>query len=154
MDQTNYNQIINELNKDISIEYAQAIQYIQHANTIVGAPYIAVIEELYEHANDSFEHAKILNGIVHFLGGTPTATVTRVLTSEDTVEMLKQDLMYEYETLRRYLQRIRQLEALGLFDSAQKIRNIVTEEQEHVNELEVALGIDRTKVQSKNLYFE
>ncbi|MFV9509730.1 hypothetical protein [Tepidibacillus sp. LV47] len=39
--------------------------------------------------------------------------------------MLRQDLKAEYEAIQRYLQSIYQLEALGMYDSAEKIREIV-----------------------------
>jgi bacterioferritin len=55
--------------------------------------------------------------------------------------MLRQDLQLEYDALNRYLLRIKQLEDLGLYDSAQKIRDIAAVEQEHAIDLEKALGI-------------
>jgi bacterioferritin len=72
----------------------------------------------------------------------------------DNREMLRQDLQGEYDAIRRYLQRIHQLEALGMYDSAQKIRDIVVTEQEHAIDLEIALGIEKTLVPPTKLSFE
>lgn len=134
-------QIISGLNLDLSWEYAAMIQYIQHASMLSGAEYVAVIDELLEHAQEEYEHAVIVSGLIQYLGGVPTVEVAQRLTSLDNKEMLNQDLKGEYDAIRRYLQRIEQLEALKLYDSAQKIRNIVMAEQEHAIDLEKALGI-------------
>ncbi|MEW6182672.1 MAG: ferritin-like domain-containing protein [Bacillota bacterium] len=136
-------QIISGLNLDLSWEYAALVQYIQHASMLSGAEYVAVIDELLEHAQQEHEHAVILSDLIQYLGGVPTVEVATRLTSFDNKEMLRQDLQWEYDALRRYLQRIEQLEALKLYDSAQKIRNIAVEEQEHAIDLEKALGIQK-----------
>lgn len=68
-------------------------------------------------------------------------------------EMLRQDLQGEYDAIRRYLQRIHQLETLGMYDSAQKIRDIVVTEQEHALDLEIALGIEKPLIPPTKLSF-
>lgn len=143
--QQSLEEIINGLNIDLSWEYAAIIQYIQHAAMLRGPEYFAIIEELEEHAEEEREHAVIISDLINYLGGVPTIQTATRLTSPSNVEMLRQDLQWEYDAIRRYLERIRQLEALGLYDSAQKIRNIVVEEQEHAIDLEIALGIDRKR---------
>jgi len=145
-------ELIKELNKDIALEYAQAIQYIQHANMILGMKHFAIIDELIIHGNESFEHAKILSEIVAYLGGDVTTDVGPRFTSTDNDEMLRQDLMLEYEILNRYIKQIPQLESFGMYDSAQRIRNITIEEQDHINELETALGIDKSISTTKEQY--
>ncbi|HHY94266.1 MAG TPA: ferritin-like domain-containing protein [Firmicutes bacterium] len=134
-------QILSGLNLDLTWEYAAMIQYIQHASMLTGPEYVAVIDEELEHARDEHEHAVILTDLIQYLGGVPTVEVAQRQTSLDNVQMLRQDLQAEYEAIARYLQRIQQLEALNLYDSAQKIRNIVLVEQNHAIELEKALGI-------------
>lgn len=138
-------QVINGLNLDLSWEYAAMIQYIQHASMLTGAEYTAVIDELLEHAQEEHEHAVILSDLIQYLGGIPTVEVANRLTSLNNVEMLRQDLQAEYDAIRRYLQRTEQLEALHLYDSAQKIRNIAVVEQEHAIDLEKALGIQKVR---------
>ncbi|MEW5761578.1 MAG: ferritin-like domain-containing protein [Bacillota bacterium] len=140
-DRQQLDQVIAGLNLDLSWEYAAMIQYIQHASMLTGAAYVAIIDELLEHAQEEHNHAVILSDLIQYLGGIPTVEVATRLTSLDNVEMLRQDLQAEYDAIGRYLQRIGQLEALGLYDSAQKIRNIVVVEQEHAINLEKALGI-------------
>lgn len=141
--QQNLAKILEGLNIDLAHEYSALIQYIQHAAMLRGAEYFAVIPELEKHSEEEREHAVIISDLINYLGGTPTAQAGKRLTSSDNKEMLLQDLQAEYDAIRRYNERIAQFEALGLFDSAQKIRDIAKEEQEHALDLEIALGIDR-----------
>ncbi|HHY47184.1 MAG TPA: ferritin-like domain-containing protein [Firmicutes bacterium] len=136
-------QILSGLNLDLMWEYAAMVQYIQHASMLTGPEYVAIIQEELQHAQDEHEHAVILSDLIQYLGGIPTIEVAERLTSLDNEEMLRQDLQAEYNAIKRYLTRIQQLESAGLYDSAQKIRNIVVVEQNHAIELEKALGIRR-----------
>jgi len=112
---------------------------------LTGPEYTAVINELLEHAQEEHEHAVILSDFIQYLGGIPTVEVATRLTSLNNAEMLRQDLQAEYDAIRRYLQRIEQLETLHLYDSAQKIRNIVVVEQEHAIDLEKTLCIQKVR---------
>lgn len=141
----NLEQILQGLNEDLKWEYAAAIQYLQHAAMISGAQNFAIIDELNEHADEEFAHARVVNELINYLGGVPTIQVATRYVSPDNAEMLNQDLQGEYDAITRYLERIRQLEEIGLYDSAQRIREIVTEEQEHAMDLEVALDIERMR---------
>ena len=147
-------QIIYGLNLDLAWEYAAAIQYTQHASMLNGAEFFAIIEELQEHANDEFGHAQILSDLIQYLGGTPTVQVAPIGTSYSNKEMLQQDLQGEYEAIQRYLQRIQQFESLGMYDISEQIREIAAEEQEHANDLEIALGIEKTMFGPQKLSFE
>lgn len=141
--QQTHEQIIKGLNVDLFWEYAATIQYVQHASMLFGPEYFAVIDELEEHAKEELDHAIILSDLIQYLGGIPTVDVGTRRQSVNNVEMLRQDLQLEYDAIRRYLQRIEQLEELKLYDSAQKIRDIVVVEQEHALDLEKALGIQK-----------
>jgi len=138
-------QMINLLNLDLSWEYAAMIQYIQHAAMLTGPEYFAIIDEELEHAQNEHEHAVRISDKIQYLGGVPTVVVAEIKTSLDNVEMLRQDLQAEYDALARYLQRIEQLEAMKLYDVAQVIREIALVEQEHIIDLEKALGIRKVR---------
>ena len=136
-------QIVSLLNLDLSWEYAAMIQYIQHAAMLTGPEYFAIIDEELEHAQAEHEHAMRISDQIQYLGGVPTVAVAEIKTSLDNVEMLRQDLHAEHDALTRYLQRIEQLEAIKLYDVAQVIREIALAEQEHIIDLEKALGIKK-----------
>lgn len=63
-----------------------------------------------------------------------------VKTSEDAQDMLRFDLQNETETIRNYRERVRQCEGLGEYATAEQIREILVNEQEHQIDLATALG--------------
>ena len=136
--------LIELLNRDLALEYSAGIQYVQHSAVMCGAQYGDIIRELKVHATQEFEHAMTLSGQIDFLGGFPTAAVGPVLTSQDNVEMLEQDLQGEEDAIARYKTRIDQAEELKEFALAQQLRNILAVEQEHAMDLVQALGIHHT----------
>ncbi|WP_236560987.1 bacterioferritin [Pontibacillus sp. HMF3514] len=141
------------LNEDLAWEYTAATQYLQHAAMLNGSEYYVMIDELKEHAHDEFSHAEILNDLIQYLGGVPTVEAAPVMTSMNNREMLMQDLQGEYDAINRYLQRIQQLESMGLYDSSERIRNIIVDEQEHANDLENVLGINQNTVPKSPYYY-
>ena len=136
--------LIELLNKDLELEYAAGIQYVQHSAVMSGAQYGDIIKELKAHATQEFEHAMTLSDQIDFLGGIPTVDVGPVRTSQDNVEMLRQDLDGEENAIARYKTRIDQAEELKEFALAQQLRNILAVEQEHAMDLVQALGIHHT----------
>ena len=132
--------LIELLNLDLSLEYAAAIQYIQHAAVMTGAKYGDVIKEIKLHATEEIGHALILADQIDFFGGTPTVDVSDIKTSKDNDEMLRQDLDGELGAIERYKTRIDQAEELKEYALAGQLRNILAMEQEHAMDLKQALG--------------
>jgi bacterioferritin len=135
-------QLIAQLNEDLSREYQAIIAYVIYSQTLKGAAYMAIARELEKHAGEELSHAITIAKQIDYLGGTPTTERKPVRVSEDPKEMLQFDLDNENETVRNYRQRIRQCEALGEFAMAEAIRKILSQEQEHQIDLATALGID------------
>lgn len=133
-------ELIGLLNHDLGLEYSAAIQYIQHAAVMSGAQFGGIIKEIKIHANEEIAHAQILAGQIAFLGGTPTVDVGKIHTSEENVEMLKQDLAGEEDAIARYKVRIEQAESLKEFALAKHLMDILATEQEHAMDLQEALG--------------
>jgi bacterioferritin len=132
--------LVNLMNHDLELEYSAAIQYINHAAVMTGAAYGDIIKELKIHANEEIQHAMTLADQIDFLGGEPSVTVGKILTSKDNDEMLQQDLDGEEDAISRYKARIEQAEALKEFALAQQLRTILAMEQEHAMDLKQALG--------------
>jgi bacterioferritin len=135
-------QLIAQLNEDLSREYQAIIGYVIYSQTLKGAAYMAIAQELETHAAEELSHAIMIAKQIDYLGGTPTAEPKPVRVSEAPKEMLQFDLDNENDTVRNYRQRIRQCEALGEFAMAEAIRKILSQEQEHQIDLATALGID------------
>jgi bacterioferritin len=136
----NKKKLIELLNLDLTLEYSAAIQYIQHAAVMTGAQFGDIIKELRIHANEEIAHAITLADQIDFLGGVPTIEVGEIKTSDNNIEMLKQDLEGEEDAIRRYKVRVEQAEELKEFALAQQLRNILAMEQEHAMDLYQALG--------------
>src|SRR6201987_6055211 len=65
------------------------------------------------------------------IAGKPEVIARIGRTSKGTGEMLRFDLENEPETVRNYRDRVRQREALGEYAMAEKIRQILMQEQDH-----------------------
>jgi len=132
---------IDELNADLRTEFRSIVQYVQHVATLKGAEYLSVIEELKAHISQEVAHALALAEQVDFLGGTPTTTVPDVASVPDGKAALSLDLSLEREQLQRYRDRFAQANELGLADVAEALRPLLEQTQEHVRDLQTALGI-------------
>ncbi len=139
-------QLIKLLNEDLSREYQAIISYVNYSQVLKGAAYMNIAGELEKHAKEELDHALIISNQVDYLGGMPSVTPKPVRTSEKAEEMLRFDLENENETIRNYRRRIKQCDALGEFATAEHIREILLDEQDHQIALATALGIDAPDV--------
>lgn len=130
---------IEELNGDLSTEYQSIVQYINHIATVSGAELLSIVDELKTHLPQELQHAQILAEQISFLGGTPTTAVPAVDTTAGR-EALASDLRLEHDQLERYRKRFSQAMDLGLADVAEALRPLLEQTQEHVRDLQAALG--------------
>ena len=134
--------LIKALNDDLSREYQAIIAYVVYSQTLKGAQYMSIADELEKHAHEELKHALTVAKHIDYLGGDITATPKPVKLSEKAEDMLRFDLDNENETVRNYRERVRQCEALGEYGIGEDLREILRQEQEHQNDLADALGID------------
>jgi bacterioferritin len=132
--------LIELLNKDLGLEYTAMVQYVQHSGVLTGAEYGDITKEIKIHANEELQHALTLAEQIDYLGGFPTVNVPPAAMSKDNQEMLQQDLEGEEDAIARYKQRIMQAEEMVELALAQKLREILSIEQEHAMDLRNALG--------------
>jgi bacterioferritin len=132
--------LLAELNKDLEWEYSAAIQYVQHAATINGAQFDSIQKELLIHSQEEMQHAVMLSDQINFLGGVPTVDVEKREISDDSVEMLKQDLKGEDNAIRRYKKRIEQAEELKEYGLRRVLEDILIMEEEHKRDISSALA--------------
>ena len=138
--------LIESLNEDLAREYQAIIAYVVYSQTLKGAEYMNIAQELEKHAAQELQHALTVAKQVDYLGGTPTVQPKPVQVTEDNKAMLRADLNNESDTIRSYRERIRQCEELGEYAMAELIREILVQEQEHLIDLATALGIDVPKI--------
>ena len=130
---------IEALNEDLQTEYQSIVQYINHIATVTGAEFLSTIAELKVHVSQELTHAQILAEQISFLGGSPATTVPEVETASGR-DALAADLRLEESQLDRYRNRFSQAMDLGLADVAEALRPLLEQTQEHVRDLQTALG--------------
>jgi len=135
-------QLIELLNDDLSREYQAIIAYVVYSQVLKGAEYMTIAKELEKHAAEELAHAIIVAKQIDYLGGSPCVTPKPVNTSKDARQMLTFDLENENETVSKYRERIRQCECLGEYAIAERLREVLVQEQDHQIELATALGQD------------
>jgi len=132
-------ELIERLNEDLAREYQAIIAYVVYSQTLKGAEYMTIANELASHATQELQHALIVAKHIDYLGGTPTVTALPVKVTDHPVEMLRADLENETVTIRNYRERVRQCEALAEYGIGEDIREILRQEQEHLTDLATAL---------------
>jgi bacterioferritin len=130
---------VEALNDDLRSEYQSIVQYISHTATVTGAEFLSTIDELKVHLTQELNHAQILAEQISFLGGSPATDVPPVDTATGR-EALEADLRLEEAQLDRYRERFTQALDLGLADVAEVLRPLLEQTQEHVRDLQTALG--------------
>jgi bacterioferritin len=141
-------QLIELLNEDLAREFQAIIAYVVYSQMLKGAAYMAIAQELENHAKEELDHALIIARQIDYLGGLPATVPLSVKVSQNAEEMLYLDLENENDTISNYRERVRQCEALGEFAMAEHIRKILVNEQEHQIDLATALGMDVSQVPS------
>ena len=132
--------LVELLNDDLSTEFRSIVQYVQHFATVTGAEYQAVVELLRPHLAQELEHARVLAEQIAFLGGTPTTVVPEVPSERDPKRALELDLDLEQHQLEGYRERVEQAESIGLPDVSEALRPLLEKTQDHVRDLQGALG--------------
>ncbi|CAN5615987.1 ferritin-like domain-containing protein [soil metagenome] len=133
-------QLVDALNEDLGLEFQSIVQYVSHLAVITGPEYTSTVDEMKAHLTQELAHACVLAEQVAFLGGTPSTTVPEVAPTRDSKEALAADLDLESNQLERYRTRVQEATDLGLPDVAETLRPLLTQTQEHVRDLQGALG--------------
>jgi len=139
---TSKKQLVALLNEDLQREFQAVIAYVNYSQVLKGAAYMNIAGELEVHAGEELKHALKLSYWIDLLGGMPAVTAKSVKTSEKATDMLRFDLENEKETIRNYRRRVKQADALDEFALSEDLRDILRDEQDHLNALATALGED------------
>jgi bacterioferritin len=139
--------MVELLNEDLAREYQAIMAYVIYSQTIKGAEYNHIAQELEKHAGEELQHAIKIAKQIDYLNGTPTNKPKEVKVSDKAKDMLRFDLENERVTLVNYRQRIRQADAMSEFALGEVLREIIAQEQEHLQDLADALGIETPKIE-------
>ncbi|MEY2479607.1 MAG: bacterioferritin [Verrucomicrobiota bacterium] len=139
--------MVELLNEDLAREYQAIIAYVIYSQMLKGAEYNHIAQELETHAGEELQHAIQIAKQIDYFNGEPASKPKEVKVSDKPKEMLRFDLENERQTIMNYRQRIRQADAMGEFALGEVLREIIAQEQEHLQDLADALGIDTPKIE-------
>lgn len=145
-DKISRKEMIKLLNEDLAREYQAVIAYVVYSQTMKGAKFKAIADELKKHASEELDHAIQIAKQIDYFNGTPVTMPKAVKMSDKAEDMLRFDLKNEEDTIKAYRQRIRQAEAMGEYGLSEVLREIIAQEQEHLTDLADALGIDNPQI--------
>lgn len=141
-------QLLKMLNQALKLEHAARIQYLTHAELVKGADAEKIIERLKEIASDEQEHEEIFRELIAgYLGGEPTMGLAETYEAKDTKEILEVNLKGEKEAVdfykRIYKKVVENKEHLQYeYETLEHgIRHVIIDEQEHIVELSLLLGL-------------
>lgn len=129
------NELIEQLNKALSLELSGVIQYLQHSFLVTGPErevFRTFFRDMSEEAQD---HAAFLGDKIVALGGVPTVEPGDIRQATDLLEMLRQDLELERAAMASYMSAWR---TCGEEDMPTKfqLEERMAGEQKHIEELE------------------
>jgi len=143
-------ELIENLNKALSIELAGVIQYSQHSYLVTGLEREVYKKFFRDQAEEAQDHAESLGDKLVALGGIPTVEPAMIRQSTDLKEMLKQDLELERDAMAAYMAA---WAACDDSDIAQKfwLEERIADEQLHIEELEKLTSERISKVNSEKI---
>jgi bacterioferritin (cytochrome b1) len=138
--------IIELLNHGLELEHAAFVQYLSHAEIVDGVNAEPIIARLKEIANDEKSHQEKFRTLIGDLGGVPSTNFTPrhpATTIKQILEVNLKDEKTAVDTYRNILEALKKEKGQGYYDQLleHEIRHILMEEQEHITELELLLGI-------------
>lgn len=143
-------ELIENLNKALSLELAGIIQYSQHSYLVTGIEREIYKEFFRDQSEEARQHALFLGDKLVALGGVPTVEPAMIRQSTELKEMLKQDLELEREALAVYMEA---WDSCGDEDLPTRfwLEGQIAEEQMHVEELEKLTSERTSKVNSERI---
>ncbi len=141
-------ELISMLNHALELEYSARIQYLTHAETLCGLGAEPIIERLKEIANDELKHEGMFRNLLcAYLGGEASMNLAPTHKAKDTKKILEVNLKGEKDAIDFYKQIYQKVidnkKSLQYeFETLEhEIRHVIIDEQEHVIELSLLLGI-------------
>jgi bacterioferritin len=96
-------ELVDNLNRALSMELAAVIQYMQHSFLVTGPEREVYRSFFRKQSDESHGHAETLGDKIVALGGVPTVEPSMIRQSTDLTEMLRQDLALEREAMEAYM---------------------------------------------------
>ncbi|MDD5562015.1 MAG: ferritin-like domain-containing protein [Candidatus Omnitrophica bacterium] len=136
------------LNRALELEHAARIQYLAHAELIKGINGEAVISRLKEIASDEQKHEEMFRDLIgSYLGAEPVMSLAETHKAKETRKILEVNLKGEKDAIdfyKRIYQKVMDNRKSFQYEFEtleHNIRHVIIDEQEHVAELSLLLGI-------------
>jgi len=143
-------ELVENLNKALSLELAGVIQYSQHSYLVTGKDREIFKDYFRDQAEEAQDHAESLGDKIVALGGLPTVEPAMIRQSAEVEEMLKQDLELEREAMAAYMAAWASCDDNDL---PQKfwLEERIADEQLHIEELEKLTSERTAKVSTERI---
>ena len=127
--------VLAQLDKILEAELSGVVRYLHYSFMIFGPNRIPITKWFRDQANEGFNHATIVGEKITALGGHPTVKVKPVpeTGNHNVVDILKESLVFEQESLRLYYELLANVE--GNVPLEEMVRGLITAETEHVEEV-------------------
>lgn len=141
-------EIIKMLNQALELEHAARVQYLAHAELVDGLNTEPLIARLREIADDEIKHEeKFMTLISDFLGGEPSMGMAETHPAKTIKDILNVNLKDEKHAVNVYtgiMEKIKEMKEnlpYEFLTLEHEIRHIIMDEQEHIAELKILLGL-------------
>jgi len=142
-------ELVKMLNQALELEHAARIQYLAHAEQVDGLDAEPIIARLKELADDEKKHEEMFREMIgSYLGGVPSMNKAESRGAKTTQEVLKVNLNDERHAVDVYtgiMEKMRKMQDELKYEYLQlehSLRHIIMDEQEHISELKMLLGMD------------
>ncbi len=133
---TTMDELLEGLNLDLAAEFQAVITYRLFASLCTG-PYRQELRGFFEsEIPDELEHAEFLADKIVALGGTPSTEPLPVTITTDNRKMLEIAHQAEADTIKRYEERVKQADDLGLTALKVRLEDLIVDETAHKEEME------------------
>ena len=128
-------ELIDNLNRALSLELAGVIQYLQHSFLVTG-PEREVFRKFFrDMSEESQDHAALLGDKIVALGGVPTVEPGDIMQATELAEMLRQDLGLERSAMEAYVAAWKSCTDAEL-GTRFLLEERISQEQRHIEEFE------------------
>lgn len=136
-------ELIDMINKALTMELAAATQYLNHAEKIFGPESGPIMEQLQEQAGDEQKHAANLRTLIaDYLKGVCAYEQAPTIDATNYEEIITANIRSEQEAIAQYqaiYAKVKELQpelGVNFMTLEHDIRHIMIEEAQHITELE------------------